>query len=148
MASNVPPPDAADRGDGNGLNGPGSEGASKSNGRLSTSKPHLDLPLQNAFRLSSDSISRTSTYTIDDGNEGSVLVSQGLDSSLETSPSKRTWKSKWDVFWKRNKGVSLVLLAQFFGGLMNVTIRLLETNNSSGDSMEPFQVCLNVCQVD
>ena len=35
--------------------------------------------------------------------------------------------------------MALVLLSQLFGGLMNVTTRLLET---SGSDMHPFQVCL------
>ena len=145
MASNVPQRNAADAGDRNDPNNrPGSEGpASKATGKLSTSKPRLELPPQNTFRLSSDSISRSSTHTIDNGNEASVLVSQGLDAAPAALPSKRTWKSTWKLFWKRNKGVSLVLLSQFFGGLMNATIRFLETDSSSGDSMEPFQVYQN-----
>ena len=37
--------------------------------------------------------------------------------------------------------MALVLLSQFFGGLMSVTTRLLET---SGSGMHPFQVCVPV----
>jgi hypothetical protein len=37
--------------------------------------------------------------------------------------SRRTWTGKLDAFWIKNKGLGLVLLAQIFGVLMNVTTR-------------------------
>ena len=43
-------------------------------------------------------------------------------------------------FWLRNKGLALVLLAQVFGTLMNVTTRLLEIEGNNGKGMHPFQV--------
>jgi drug/metabolite transporter (DMT)-like permease len=46
-------------------------------------------------------------------------------------------KGKFDTFWQRNRGVSLVALSQFFAALMNVTTRLLELE---GEGMSPFQI--------
>ncbi|KAI9817670.1 MAG: hypothetical protein M1826_001516 [Phylliscum demangeonii] len=46
-------------------------------------------------------------------------------------------RSGWRVFYASNKGVLLVVLAQFFGSLMNVTARLLETQ---AESMHPLQI--------
>ncbi|KAB8346149.1 hypothetical protein FH972_023195 [Carpinus fangiana] len=49
------------------------------------------------------------------------------------------------AFWSRNKGVFLVLTAQVFGCLMNVTTRLLENPTTAADGhteqgMHPFQI--------
>ncbi|KAF2666400.1 hypothetical protein BT63DRAFT_377242 [Microthyrium microscopicum] len=45
-------------------------------------------------------------------------------------------------FWGRNKGLVLVLIAQIFGVLMNVTTRLLELEGNNGKGMHPFQILL------
>ncbi|KAI9886867.1 MAG: hypothetical protein M1823_001303 [Watsoniomyces obsoletus] len=50
-----------------------------------------------------------------------------------TSKGKRTWKDAW----VRNKGMALVLIAQFFGALMITMTRLLETE---GEGLHPLQV--------
>ncbi|KAF2101083.1 hypothetical protein NA57DRAFT_24049, partial [Rhizodiscina lignyota] len=42
--------------------------------------------------------------------------------------------------WVRNKGLALVLIAQVFGTLMNVTTRLLEVEGNNGKGMHPFQI--------
>ncbi|KAF2431928.1 hypothetical protein EJ08DRAFT_586544 [Tothia fuscella] len=44
------------------------------------------------------------------------------------------------AFWVRNKGLGLVLLAQVFGTLMNVTTRILELEGNNGKGMHPFQI--------
>ncbi|KAJ5622855.1 hypothetical protein N7490_011460 [Penicillium lividum] len=44
--------------------------------------------------------------------------------------------AKLRIFWLRNKGMFLVLLAQMFGASMNVMTQLLEINSS----MHPFQI--------
>ena len=49
-----------------------------------------------------------------------------------SSASPRTLKEKIDLFWTANKGLAYVLLAQFFGNLMNVTTRILEMEGNSG----------------
>lgn len=50
----------------------------------------------------------------------------------------KTSKGSWHAFWLRQKGVTLVLLSQFFGALMNVTTRLLEIER---EGLHPLQVC-------
>lgn len=47
---------------------------------------------------------------------------------------------KLRAFYQRNKGLAMVLLAQVFGTLMNVTTRLLEIQGNNGKGMHPFQV--------
>ncbi|KAJ9137022.1 Integral membrane protein DUF6 [Coniochaeta hoffmannii] len=53
----------------------------------------------------------------------------------------QTWKSRTAAsslsFWRRNRGVILVAVAQFFGALMNLSARLLELD---GDGMNPLQI--------
>jgi drug/metabolite transporter (DMT)-like permease len=44
------------------------------------------------------------------------------------------------VFWIRNKGLFLMLLAQFFGTLMNVTTRILEIEGNAGQGLHPMQI--------
>ncbi|OCK93953.1 uncharacterized protein K441DRAFT_563860 [Cenococcum geophilum 1.58] len=59
--------------------------------------------------------------------------------SSSPAPPK-TLKEKAAVFWTRNKGLALVLLAQVFGTLMNVTTRLLEVEGNHGKGLDPFQI--------
>ena len=42
--------------------------------------------------------------------------------------------------WLRNKGIFMMLLAQIFGTLMNVTTRLLEVEGNQGQGLHPFQI--------
>jgi hypothetical protein len=49
----------------------------------------------------------------------------------------RTSKEKIQIFWTSNKGLALVLLAQFFGNLMNVATRILEMEGNSGMQILP-----------
>jgi hypothetical protein len=77
----------------------------------------------------------------------SVLESEhlghGRDASLDgctgaryehpsSVPLHRSFTAKAARFWTRNKGLGLVLLAQVFGTLMNVTTRLLEMEGNNG----------------
>ena len=108
-------------------------------------QPYLDLPLQSAHARSSDTFSDFSTYSADNENErrtGPLLTlpSSGRLLSSSPAPSPRTWKQGGRLFWARNKGLSLVILAQLFGVMMNVPIRLLEMSGTSGPGMHPFQV--------
>lgn len=57
-----------------------------------------------------------------------------------TSPAPSPSPNSIRRFWNRNKGVFLVVLAQFFGTLMNVTTRLLEVEGNRGKGMHPFQI--------
>ena len=108
---------------------------------------YLDVPFQTSLRRSSDTISDVSIYSADNENERStgrlLTVSPGNRlSSLSPAPllRPRTWKQKFQAFWAANKGLALVILAQLFGTLMNVTIRVLEVDGSHGPKMHPFQV--------
>ncbi|KAI4658881.1 hypothetical protein J4E81_010247 [Alternaria sp. BMP 2799] len=55
--------------------------------------------------------------------------------ALRSSAPPRTLKEKIDSFWTTNKGLAYVLLAQFFGNLMNVTTRILEMEGNSDSLM-------------
>lgn len=44
----------------------------------------------------------------------------------------RTFKGRIQASWTSNKGLALVLLAQLFGTLMNVTTRILEMEGNKG----------------
>ncbi|KAK7417122.1 hypothetical protein QQX98_004725, partial [Neonectria punicea] len=61
------------------------------------------------------------------------MVHHSLDSRIEERPSR------WRAFWVRNKPAICVALSQFFGSLMNLSVRLVELE---GDGMHPVQVLL------
>ena len=101
--------------------------------------PYLDIPLQSAFSRSSD--------TISDDNENERRTGHLLTPSRtyhlpsrSLGPPPTTWKGRFDVFWLKNKGLALVMLAQLFGVMMNVTTRLLEMDGIHGAGMHPFQI--------
>lgn len=58
------------------------------------------------------------------------------DAIAAASRPRRAWLAKLRVFWLKNKGMFLVLLAQMFGASMNVMTQILEIHSS----MHPFQV--------
>ncbi|KAJ5113017.1 hypothetical protein N7456_001551 [Penicillium angulare] len=58
------------------------------------------------------------------------------DIIAESSRPRHAWQAKLRVFWLKNKGVFLVLLAQAFGASMNVMTKVLEINSS----LHPFQI--------
>ena len=105
---------------------------------------HLEVPLTNAFRGSLDTISDVSIYSADNENERSGRLSNvSTENSLAFPPPTSTpasWKRKIRASWTKNKGLALVMLAQLFGVMMNVTTRLLEMSGSHGPGMHPFQV--------
>lgn len=113
--------------------------------KTSNHQPYLDVPLQSNFARSSDTLSDLSTYSADNENErptGRLLTVPSSERSLSRSPVPlpKTWEDSAQLFWARNKGLVLVILAQLFGVMMNVTIRLLEMSGDSGPGMHPFQV--------
>ena len=115
-------------------------------GKTTDSQPYLDVPLRNTFRSSLDSLSAASNCSSDQNSERVTGRSLSPHSNIRISSRSpappKTWKAAWQVFWDRNKGVTLVLLSQFFGALMVVATRLLETDGSNGGGMQPFQVRL------
>ena len=113
--------------------------------KSSSQQPYLHVPLQSAFARSSATFSERSTYSADNENErrtGRLLTpsSRGRLLSRSPAPSPRTWREAFRPFWAKNKGLSLVIFAQLFGVVMNVTNKLLETSGTSGPGMHPFQV--------
>ncbi len=123
-----------------------SESAAYNNGKPTTkAKPDLDVPLQSTFARSSDAISDVSTYSADNENErrtGRPLTVSGVTRLPSWSPAPpKTLKGRVEAFWITNKGLALVILAQLFGVMMNVTTRLLEMDGHHGPAMHPFQVC-------
>ncbi|OOQ84022.1 DUF6 domain protein [Penicillium brasilianum] len=61
---------------------------------------------------------------------------EGDDLAAEMARPRTAWRAKLRVFWLRNMGMFLVLLAQMFGASMNVMTQILEIHSS----MHPFQV--------
>ena len=113
---------------------------SKEASNPSNGQPYLDVPLHDAFRPSIDTVS---SYSLDNNSER--CTARSLHPNLERIASRSpapptTLKGKWAVFWHKNKGLALVLLAQFFGGLMNVATRILEVDATNGPALSPFQV--------
>lgn len=98
------------------------------------SRPWLAAPLQSASARSSDTFSVVSTGSVVDENESRVRL-------ISEVPTK-AWKSKWHTIWAHSKGIALVIVSQFFGALMNLAARLLETE-SDGHKMHTFQVCID-----
>ena len=107
-------------------------------------QPYLDVPSQSDFTRTSDTFSDRSLYSADNENErraGRLLtVTSGPRLASRSPAPVSTWKDKVFKLWTRNKGLALVTLAQFFGVMMNVTTRLLETDGKHGHGMHPFQV--------
>ncbi|KAF2117672.1 hypothetical protein BDV96DRAFT_597567 [Lophiotrema nucula] len=62
------------------------------------------------------------------------------DGRTRSPAPPRTWKGKVRLSWTRNKGLVLVLIAQVFGTLMNVTTRMLEVEGNNGKGLHPFQI--------
>lgn len=118
--------------------------------KTSNHHPYLHVPLQSAFARSSDTLSHLSPCSPDHENQrrtGRLPTITSRGRLLSTSPaplSQRTWKETILRFWARNKGLALVVLAQLFGVMMNVIIRLLEMSGTAGPGMHPFQVRLGV----
>ncbi|KAH5207468.1 hypothetical protein HBI62_230720 [Parastagonospora nodorum] len=52
----------------------------------------------------------------------------------------RTLCGRLQQSWVRNKGLALVLIAQLFGTLMNVTTRILEMEGNDGKGYHPFHI--------
>jgi hypothetical protein len=79
-----------------------------------------------------------SLISIDDSNNirfgrnpDYVPLNYERDTSHSPAPP-RTFKGRIQTFWRSNKGLALVLIAQLFGTLMNVTTRMLEMEGNDG----------------
>ncbi|KAF1987970.1 hypothetical protein K402DRAFT_329368 [Aulographum hederae CBS 113979] len=110
-----------------------------------TAAEYLDIPIsRGAIRAPSpDRVSNLSIEDIAQIRTGrSLLVPpHGTVRVPSRSPAPpRTWRGRLNAFWVRNYGLAMVLLAQVFGTLMNVTTRLLEIEGNEGKGMHPFQI--------
>ena len=112
-----------------------------SNPKVTHQEALLEVPLQNTFGRASSTFSDISTYSAgqeSDGRSGRLLMpSSGFRHSSMSPGPPATWKGKLAQSWVRNKGLALVISAQLFGVVMNVTTRLLETE---GEGMHPLQI--------
>lgn len=101
---------------------------------------HLNTPgAPNILRISSpDALSEISVE--ERTGRSALLQSPGLRLASRSPAPVRGVKGRVKAFWVRNKGLALVLLAQVFGCLMNVTTRILELEGNNGKGLHPFQV--------
>ncbi|ORY10893.1 hypothetical protein BCR34DRAFT_625078 [Clohesyomyces aquaticus] len=107
---------------------------------------HLHVTFSGGIRAPSPS---PSILSIDDFNNVRIGRSPDWAPTLDDYDQRRTscspappksLKGKIKLAWVRNKGLALVLLAQVFGTLMNVTTRLLEMEGNQGKGLHPFQI--------
>jgi len=128
--------------------GPSKPAVPRAEAKAAEKQSHLDVPLQSAFARSSDDLeSLLSTYSANNENErrsGSWIANPRPGPSSWTPRLAETWKDKILSFYALNRGLALVMVSQFFGALMNVTTRLLETRGKPGHGMHPFQVCVTL----
>lgn len=73
-------------------------------------------------------------------HEGLIRTLSNASSTFVSIPPPSKWRSRLHEFWVANYGAFLVLVSQFFGCLMNIATRLLETPGSHGTPMHPFQI--------
>ena len=115
--------------------------------KTAVNESNLSAPLQDSFARTSSTFSDVSTHSVNYDNErrGRLWVPGGGERYPSKSPAplvltESTWKNKFTTTWVRNKGLALVVLAQLFGVMMNVTTRLLEMDGAHGKGMHPFQI--------
>ncbi|KAL9602275.1 MAG: hypothetical protein Q9219_002000 [cf. Caloplaca sp. 3 TL-2023] len=86
-----------------------------------------------------------SIYSADNDNErqqrARLLAPSALryHSASPAPSSPQSWKVRCRTLWTANKGLVLVLISQFFGGLMNVATRLLETSDEPLNTFQASQ---------
>lgn len=102
-------------------------------------QPTLEIPPPRRDR--SRSPDAMSLISADDFHELRRTASfHDADVSKQTDGLLARCKAGLNASWIRNKGLFLVLLAQVFGTLMNVTTRILEVEGNNGKGLHPFQV--------
>ena len=93
---------------------------------------YLEVPTRSAFDAS------TSDHRL---HEETPNEQQRILYSRSSSPAPpKTWRSKASSAWQENRGVVLMILAQFFGSTMAAITRLLETDTADRAPMDPFQI--------
>lgn len=102
----------------------------------------IEVSLQSAFARSSDTFSALSTISVVEEDERCLRPERddsGSRVALVSEVPKRARKIEWQIIWGHQKGIALVIASQFFGALMNLATRLLETEGG-GHEMHTFQV--------
>lgn len=95
----------------------------------SYSQPYRDDPDE-----TSDHLVRYEPRPIDEPEGDDEEEQRGI--AAERVRPRKAWRASLRIFWLRNMGMFLVLLAQMFGASMNVMTQILEIHSS----MHPFQV--------
>ncbi|EPS31811.1 hypothetical protein PDE_06769 [Penicillium oxalicum 114-2] len=95
----------------------------------SYSQPYRDDPDE-----TSDHLVRYEPRPIDEPEGDDEEEQRGI--AAERARPRKAWRASLRIFWLRNMGMFLVLLAQMFGASMNVMTQILEIHSS----MHPFQV--------
>jgi hypothetical protein len=80
-----------------------------------------------------------SNLSVDD--RGRLIIERLENSTPQPRLSRPNLRRYAATFWVKNKGLALVLAAQVFNCLMNVTIRILEIEGNHGIGFHPLQVC-------
>lgn len=107
--------------------------------KIWSNQPSLSIPVSRPTRPQSpDTVSLISADDFHELRRPSIV---DIVNERRPSPSRISrWKDGTQATWTRNKGLFLVLLAQVFGTLMNVTTRILEVEGNNGEGLHPFQV--------
>jgi hypothetical protein len=102
-------------------------------------KPEDSLNVCGATRTPSpgfDSLSRNESSNPNIYHPSVQSSSRRRYASRSPAPPPRTVRGRLQLFWVKNKGLVQVLMAQFFGTLMNVTARLLEMEGNDGEHQQ------------
>ena len=117
---------------------------SKSKSKDKRHGQHLDAHLPTASTRVSAAFSEHSlSNSSESGSQELLGEARTRYSRLSPSPGRK-WRDQFAFaaqrLWIKNKGLILVIISQLFGVMMNVTIRLLEVDDSDGAALHPFQV--------
>lgn len=83
-----------------------------------------------------------STDLDDTHREGLLRTLSNVSENIVGIPPPSKWRLRLQEFWIANYGAFLVLVSQFFGSMMNIATRTLETPGPHGAPMHPFQILL------
>jgi hypothetical protein len=105
---------------------------SKSDDALNVTRGAIRVPSPSPSILSTDD-----SNNIRFSRNPDFLPAQDTHHHAPSVPN--TLKGRMQLSWIRNKGLFLVLIAQFFGALMNVTTRLLEMEGNDGEAVYNYR---------
>ena len=107
-----------------------------------TDEHHLYVSQHGTAYASIDTVSSPSQAALTE-EHGRDSLDQNLyqhPSPNNSSASATAGTGSTTGFWGHNKGVVLMVVAQFFGASMATTARLLQTDETNGPPMSTFQV--------